>query len=292
MKDSIRLGLLENSHAFLVEAATNALNAKENPRAWQFAILHVAQSLELSLKALLRQIHPALVYRSVDNPSATVSTGEAFNRLRLPHIGNLTFEEADAKKTKSLIELRNRITHSEFDLRPEHASAKFFEAFAFVADFQSRYLKTDVVRVLGEIVFSDLLTAKEAVDQLARRALRLIEDEGISEDQCWDCPDCGHPTFVIEGQPGVCYTCRYEAETAECAHCGEVCYAEEFESFEDALEWACGEGGRAELHNDYGYSERSACSSCTHRILADIRDQRDAEETYFRMMDAHLRGYI
>jgi HEPN domain-containing protein len=58
----IKLSLLENSHAFIREAVTYAVSAKDNARKWQFAVLNLVQALELSLKALLFNIHPILIF--------------------------------------------------------------------------------------------------------------------------------------------------------------------------------------------------------------------------------------
>src|SRR3954465_8786953 len=96
--DSIQLSLLENSHAFLREAVSKALVATSDIRHWQFAILNLVQSLELSLKAALKAIHPVLVYEEVDNPKNTVTLMRALRRLEDPMIGCLTFSEKDKLK--------------------------------------------------------------------------------------------------------------------------------------------------------------------------------------------------
>lgn len=49
----LKLNVLENSQAFLIEAVSKAIVAENDARNWQFAILNLVQSLELSLKSIL-----------------------------------------------------------------------------------------------------------------------------------------------------------------------------------------------------------------------------------------------
>mgnify|MGYP007066204877 CR=1 FL=1 len=285
MSTTLKLGLLENSHAFLAEAASNAVAAAEDSRAWQFAILHVAQSLELSLKALLNSVHPAFVFRNVDRQRETVGTLDALNRLQNPSIGGIDFSPRETARIQSLVAIRNRITHSEFELRPEHAAAKFFEMFAFVADFQARHLGSEIESVIPGPVLAEVLRAEKAVRELAARALLRIEEEGISDDLVWICPECGKNTFVIQDSINTCFTCRLQIAVATCPHCEREFFEEDLIDFTQQLEWDCGEGGSAELHDDYGYRDWFACPECLPRIEEDIQQQQYDKEDYYRRLE-------
>lgn len=57
-QEVIRLSLLGNSHAYLKEAIKKVGAGGVDPHQWQFAILLLVQSLELTLKAKLHRIHP------------------------------------------------------------------------------------------------------------------------------------------------------------------------------------------------------------------------------------------
>ena len=50
----IALSLIENSHNFLNESLAQAIIAEENPEYWKYAILHLVQAIELSLKERLK----------------------------------------------------------------------------------------------------------------------------------------------------------------------------------------------------------------------------------------------
>jgi hypothetical protein len=69
--ESVSLSLLENSHAFAKEAVSKAIAAQYDARQWQFAVLSLVQSAELSLKAALKAIHPVLVYENVPRRAFT-----------------------------------------------------------------------------------------------------------------------------------------------------------------------------------------------------------------------------
>lgn len=292
MSESLKLGLLENSHAFLHEAAANAVAALEDTRSWQFAILHLAQSLELSLKALLHRVHPAFVYRDIDRQKEMLGTLQAFSRLESPTIGGIQFEPRERTRVQALVALRNRITHADFELRSEHAAAKFFEMFAFVADFQARHLGTEIDSVVPAQLFAQLLLAERARKELASRAEDRIAAEGIPDEYVWGCPDCGNMTFVAFESIDTCYTCRLQLEVVQCPHCHGEHFEHDLEDFSDHFEWACGEAGHAELHDDFGYREWKACAECKRRIVADIERQRDEKQRWDEMQeDFYRRSY-
>src|SRR5258708_36976454 len=99
--DAIQLSLLENSHAFLREAVSKALVATSDTPHWQFAILNLVQSLELSLKAALKEIHPVLIFENIDNPKTTVSVMGAPQRLESPRFVQLSYPAEDKMKYRS-----------------------------------------------------------------------------------------------------------------------------------------------------------------------------------------------
>lgn len=90
--------LLDNAQDFVEEALRKALLTERNPQTWKYAILHLSQAIELSLKELLRRQHPVLVYRNVDKPLKTVSTMEAIQRLRQIGSLELSRDEIDSLK--------------------------------------------------------------------------------------------------------------------------------------------------------------------------------------------------
>jgi predicted RNA-binding Zn-ribbon protein involved in translation (DUF1610 family) len=280
MSEPIRVSLLINSHSFLREAGRRAVAAEKDPREWQFAVVHVAQALELTMKALLHQVHPVLVLENVDRKDRTVSWSTALSRLRNPEIGGVVVSDREAMGIKRVMDLRNRFIHSSFELRPEHAAAKFFETFAFAADFQSRHLQAEVEEIVDPDTFGALLAAEQGIREFAARALDRIEQEEVPEEFVWACPDCGNETFVAYEDVDTCYTCRFTDPVSQCPQCGEYHLESELQDFSELLDWVEGTGGRAHLHRDFGYRNRQACLGCLPRIREDIEEQR-AQDDYF-----------
>jgi len=275
--DSIQLSLLENSHAFLKEAVNKALAAISDIRHWQFAILNLVQCLELSLKAALGAIHPALIYEEIDNPQNTVSLTRALRRLENPKIGGLTFSEKDKKRIQHATKVRNEITHSAFAFSGHYAAANFFEVFAFVSEFQRRYLDTKVSDILPEEEFEQLVQIRRLLEELVLRAKARIDEEKIDGESVWACPNCGEDTFVIKDGADTCYACSHSESVVECPYCGQLNYEEDLKSFVGDLDTDVDEGLFVVL-NDYGYRDHRACPGCLPAIEQDIQDQREKEE--------------
>ena len=280
--DSIRLSLLENSHAFLIEAVAKALAATSDIRHWQFAILNLVQSLELGLKAALSAIHPALIYEDIDNPKNTLSPIRALQRLESPKIGRFVFSDRDKKRIQSAIKVRNEVTHSDFNLTGKYAAAKFFEIFAFVSDFQRRHLGTTVSDFIPSKDFQRLVQIGKLLEELVLRAKTRIAEEKVSDDFVWACPNCGEDTFVIDDAASVCYACSHAKPVVECSHCSRLNFESDMQSFSEFLDIAYDEGVTY-VHNSYGYSDYDACTYCMVKIREHIQDQRAQED--FRLLE-------
>jgi len=272
----LKLDLLQNSHAFLREAADNAVEAQRDPGKWQFAILHVCQSAELTVKAILHKTHPVFVFEDIDKRKHTVSLTTALARLQAPEICGVGLPDADAQRIRVIAELRNNITHSAFNLNSLSAEAQFFGVFAFVAYLQSRYLKTEIDSVLSTESLRAIATIRTAVAELAAKAKVRISDEKRDSNLVWACPQCGEGTFVVEDAVNTCYTCRHQESTVECPECEEVFFETEMVQVADEFDYDDSEG-ECRLIHDYGYKDQEVCPECARRIFADIeRQRRDA----------------
>lgn len=285
--NSIKLTLLENSHAFLREAVSKALAATEDVHQWQFAILNIVQSLELSLKAALKAIHPVLVYENIDNPRHTVGPMVALQRLGNPRIGGFVVSETDRNRIQRAIKVRNDVTHADFELNGEYAAGKFFEVFAFVSEFQRRYLNTKVSDLISSDEFTRLVQIRKLLDELVKRARLRIEQENISAEFVWACPNCGEDTFVIEDGADTCFACLHTADVVTCSNCSKLTFENEMKSFFEDLDTDY-EEGMTIVRNAYGYSNHDACPECLPEIRENIRDQRSREE--FEQLEAEY-GY-
>lgn len=270
----LKLDLLQNSHAFLREAADNVVVAQTEPGKWQFAILHVCQSVELTVKAILHKTHPVFVFEDIDKRKHTVSLTTALARLQAPEICGIGLSDSDAQRIRAIAELRNSITHSAFDLNSVSAEAQFFGVFAFVAYLQSRFLGSEIDGVLSSETWEEIGKLRAALKELAEKARLRITDEKRDSKWVWACPRCGEDTFVVEDAVDTCYTCRHQEPTGECPECGEVLFVSEMVHVADEFDYY-EEAGRSFLANDYGYrGKEDVCPSCAKKIAEDIERQR------------------
>jgi len=285
----IKLSLLENSHAFIREAVAYAVSAKDNARKWQFAVLNLVQALELSLKALLFNIHPILIFDNIDNPKNTVGPIQALDRLKNSSIGNISFSEAERQKIQKAIDLRNQMTHSEFVLRPEYAAAKFFKLFAFVVHFQARYLKNEIETIISHDLWSAYSAIEESIKELAAKARQRILEDNIAPEFIFECPNCENDTFVIQDDINTCYTCRHTEEIFECKKCGNLFFEWQMTDFSDEYDTDYCEG-QTIIHNNFGYDYYQACFECINEIREDIARQcADEEDEYHWEMERAYR---
>lgn len=281
MSDSskIKHTIESNAHAFLGEAVDKALLAKNDKTHWQFAILHLVQSLELSLKTRLKNINAILVYENIDNPKHMVSVTRAIQRLEQPLIGGVHIGETDKIKIVKAIELRNQITHAEFEYSEFYAEKKFFELYAFVVYFQATFLEMEVEEIIDPDKLDLLLLVEAGREELLEKADTRINEEGISSELILTCTGCLEETFVIEDEINTCYLCRHTESVRECSHCKGFCVEAHMVSFFDELDYYV-EEGLVMLHNNYGYSDHEACSKCAHVIIEDIHQQQELDEFY------------
>jgi len=273
----VKLDLLENSQSFLVEAVDKAIGAEENVRHWQFAVLNLVQSLELSLKLILKNIHPLFIYENIDNPKNTVSITKAIERLENPNIGKILFTSSEKKGMESAIKLRNKITHSEFELSFEYAQAQFFKVFSLVATVQRRHFDHQVGDILSPESINSLICIEKSREVLVKNAYQRIEDEGIEGNNIWECPNCLSDTFITYEEIDTCYACTYTETVTECPNCQGLFFEYEFGPIHHLFDTDFCEG-QVILHNSYGYDEMDVCSECAKRIADDIEEQRTREE--------------
>lgn len=281
---NLRLSLVENSHTFMIEAVAKAIAAREDIRQWQFAILNLVQAVELSLKELLRREHPVLIFESIDRPRNTVSIIQALGRIENSKILGIAIPDKEKRKIAKAVELRNKITHFEFELTQEYAMAKFSEIFAFLVYFQGRFLKLEIEDILPPNLLQSVIEIERCFTELRDKAIQRIYDEQISKDLVWVCPYCGEDTFVIKDDCNVCFLCRKTAEVTECPQCGELYFAHEMQDFSNLIDSDYSEG-RGFITNDYGYSQFSACPECIDKIREDIEQQRADE--FYCFMEEH-----
>ncbi|MCC8957681.1 hypothetical protein H8B02_30905 [Bradyrhizobium sp. Pear77] len=268
MTGTHKLDLLNNSISYFREAVAYAQHETLETKHWKFAIVHVVQAMELAFKERLRRIHPTFIYENIDRGDRTVTLRAALARLRNPKIGNMPISDAEANKIEKAFELRNQLTHFEFDHLREHIELKFAEIFSFMIFFYRLHLSLDTSEFIDEDQHARIIKLVRARAELMARALEYMKSRGHLT--VWCCPSCVEDMFVVEEQQ--CCFCHHKESIVECPSCGTESFESDLEDISDEFEYSMDEGVMR-LENDYGM-ERVACPECVGRMREKIEDLR------------------
>jgi hypothetical protein len=144
MFTKMEYNLRRNAQNFINESLNCIKRAESENEKYPFAISHLIQGLELTLKSLLYEKNEILVYDNIDTPSInkTVSISTAINRLSNFKI--IQIDQKDKLKIEKIVRFRNQITHFQFNLDCKIAFDYYLNLFEFIHYFYSEYLETDL----------------------------------------------------------------------------------------------------------------------------------------------------
>lgn len=245
----LKLNLLENAQDFAKEAILKAIAAETTPQEWKFAILHLVQAIELSLKELLRQQHPLLIFKNVDHPEHTVTIEQALLRLKQAASFDLPEDERSVLKTAS--RLRNDIIHHEFKAEPNKLKPAYAKLLGFLVEFYKIHLDRPLNWSIPEDVWLQGVKIKEYGEELYKRARAQMDKDGINDDSLIACPKCGWEAIVPYGDnQDTCYVCGNIEHLAVCTRCEKTMIWGEHEEL-DGKEycWEC----MVYITDDYWY---------------------------------------
>jgi len=217
--DRLKFTLRENAIDFLEDALSNAVVSEEAPRRWKFAVLSIVQSIELSLKQLLSDVHPLFVYANVDNPNKTVTLDKAVERLKKVTDFKLSKEEAQALKLAK--EARHRIVHHEVDENIEGLKLAFAKLLAFLSGFYDSHFDMPLHDQIVEDLWRSGLRIKAHGEELFKKATQRIEANINREfEEVVVCPSCGWEAMLVsEDNEGHCYMCGHDEQLYFCDRC-------------------------------------------------------------------------
>jgi hypothetical protein len=132
-ESDVQLTLRESAYDFVNAAIREAESADDDQKRWKFAIVHIAQALELILKARLSREHELLVRVNVDRPGRlTVGFDQALGRLAQCGV---TLDESVLRRLRSARDLRNDIVHFAVKATTDELKAAFIDLFEFTHVF-------------------------------------------------------------------------------------------------------------------------------------------------------------
>jgi len=265
------LNLLSNSISFFKEAVAYAQKGSSDTNHWKFTIIHVVQAMELAFKEYLRRIHPIFIYESIDKADNTLSLRSALNRLRNPKIGNIPVGDSMKGKIEKAIDLRNELTHYEFDHSHDHIELKFAEIFSYMIFFYRKYLGLNTADFIDEESHQKIIRLVRTREALLEQAKTYITSN--KDITIWICPQCQEATFIVEESQ--CCFCHHKEAIVECPTCGEDSFESQLIDTSDLFTWDYNEG-RMEIIDDFGLEE-SACPECISETKQKVEEMRHSQ---------------
>ena len=211
--DPLHVGLLENALDSLL-SASEAVRRDEGPRSLKEAVLHLANGIELLVKARLALEHWSLIFANIDRASTDKVQGANFTSVgfetairRLEGIVRVPISESDISHINNLREERHRLTHFTGMINPLQTKLWVAKTMAFCLEFcEQQNMKTaDIQRIFGEVSMN-LTKLQVFVDERTKSISAEWKDALI-----WECPECEQESLVIDGGGEVeCKFCRRE----------------------------------------------------------------------------------
>lgn len=257
--------LLDNAIDFLLSAA-EAVRRDEGARSLKEAVLHLANGIELMMKARLAREHWSLIFADVDKADYDQIAAGEFHSVdygktldRLNKIVGVTVGSQSKGHLSSLRKQRNRLTHFTATLDPAQTKSLVAKGMTFCVAFceEQGIATPEAETTLGEI-HKNLAELQEFVDARMEAILKAWSDSVI-----WECPECWQQALVIDGGDVDCKFCRRladpiklaqdntEGHVADCPECGE----EQTLAFvlynNDAGTWMCFSCGTDSEHYDH-----------------------------------------
>ena len=264
--EELQQSLLDNALDFMLSAA-EAVSRDEGHRTLKDAVLHLANGIELLLKARLAREHWSLIFSEVNRASYKelakadfASVGYTTAVKRLEQIVGVAIDKSVGSHIQNLRKLRNRLTHFTATLEPAQAKSLVAKSMNFCVEFceQEGMVTGDSEGKISDIHMS-LTDLQEFVDD----RMASIQDDWENAP-IWECPECWQQALVIDGGQTDCKFCLHKADPQEladdssesnvvedCPECGEEATFALVPYNNDGGGWicfSCGQGGEEYDH--------------------------------------------
>lgn len=273
----LRITLLDNALDFLLSAA-EAVNRNAGPRSLKEAVLHLANGIELVIKARIAQEHWSLIFANIDQASyakivsgdfVSVDYGKAIERLR-EIVGVAVARQSD-EHLQSLRKQRNRLTHFASELDAAQTKSLLAKGMAFCVTFcEQQNMVTPDAKGKIDAIHENLASLQEFVDA-GMGSIRALDQYTL----IWECPECLRKTLAIDGGCAHCLFCERNidprrlavinsaGDTYDCPECYEELTFAFVPSNDEPRRWACFSCGQHGEHYDL-------CERC--ELPDDFRD--------------------
>ena len=278
--EQVHPNLLDNALDFLLSSA-EAVYRDGGLRSQKEAVLHLANGIELVLKARLVREHWSLIFSNINHASIEelgkadfISVDYPTAIKRLEQFAGVTIDKSTLSHIGSLRKLRNQITHFIAPLESTQMKSVVAKSMTFCLEFceQQGMVTPEVTGKIGEIQVN-LTEFQEFVDARMRSISKEWKYGLILE-----CPECWQEALVIDGGEVECKYCKRTFDPHELASsrsegsledCPE-CWEEQTFAFilynNDSGGWMCFSCGVGGEHYDH-------CMRCYR--MEDFRGSED-----------------
>lgn len=251
MTTTHELDLLENAIDSLAEALAKFEEGDDGePKAYKFAVLHMAHFVELVFKHHIASKHPLLIYKEpfsakVDR-NKTITLWDAINFINNEAAD--TVSPALKKDLEWLKRLRNEIEHHKFKMEVSEVRATIGRLFRSVLEFLEGHTDIELESLIPDSMIDTFKILSDEYEFKLRTALQRAEafEAANSVDQHdpdarpvrLDCESCGNPTFLQNTQSRSGYRCLFCANEdgenipSSCDICGAESTKGELEAWE------------------------------------------------------------
>jgi ribosomal protein S27E len=269
------LDLLENAVDSLAEALAKVEDGDNGePKAYKFAVLHMAHFVELVFKHHIASKHALLIYKDpfaakVDR-NKTITLWDAINFINNEAAD--TVSPALKKDLDWLKRLRNEIEHHKFRMEVPEVRATIGRLFRSVLEFLEQHTDIELESLIPESTMETFQVLSDEYEFKLRTALQEAEafEEAHPIDHHHDpdarpvrleCENCGNPTLLQNDKSSTGYRCL-------------VCDNEDGDNIPASCDICGVESTQGELDafrlDDGTYEYR--CYHCSGRYLADKDD--------------------
>ncbi len=217
--ERLECGLLDSALDFLLSAAESC-RRDEGPRSLKDAVLHVANGVELLVKARLAREHWSLIFAQVNvaqyskvDSADFISVDFSTACRRLENIAGVKVENSGNFPVARLRKLRNRLTHFTSEVELQQAKSLVAKAMAFCVEFceQQGMVSIDSEDKLSGI-HMNLTEFEEFVDE----RMKNISEE-LKFHFVWTCPECWQAALSVDAGVVECMFCRKQHSPQELA---------------------------------------------------------------------------
>lgn len=233
----LTLDLLHNAIDSTVHGLEHYVEGRRSATNYKFAILHIAQGVELILKERLRQEHWVLIYDKVEKPNKSRTIDFETVVARLQSICKLSL----AKYIDGLRGLRNarhEIEHYKVSLSEQEAATLIGSNIPFLMEFLEDELKTTLQEhIKDEETWQELLEIESVFAKAITKAREEVEwllghrEKDEEYPEIISCPLCGLEYLVIKGKndkEAECLLCKHVSELKECLRCYKLFPADDW----------------------------------------------------------------